>query len=146
LDRPERLLRVMESPIVGTRPVDAAWRGAHLFWSGGYPSLELVAPFDTAGGSLILEVLRPADTWIGAERAPGIGMLTDAESCVAGVEDVIPIALMEALYALMSRSPGRPGQWSEKYAEAKERALTMYRFDGQYFAPKSSQPAAGATA
>jgi hypothetical protein len=140
LSYPERLLRVLEPGVTGTRAVDASWRGWRLVWSGGYPTLELETPFDTVTGSLTLEVLRPADTWNGAEKAPGIGMLAEADSCIAGVEEVIPIALMEALYSLMSRNPGRPGQWDARYAEAKARAEAIYHFDGQYYKPKSMAP------
>jgi hypothetical protein len=141
LDRPERLLGVREAAVSGGRFVDASWRGPDLYWSGGYPTLDLNTPFDTSG-TLVLDVLRPADTWNGAEKAPGIGLQSEAESCVAGVEDVIPVALMETLYALMSRNPGRPGQWDARYAEAKERAEALYHWDGQYYKPKSMAPAA----
>ncbi len=144
LDRPERLLRVLEPPATGTRPIEAKWRNPKLVWSGGYPSLELDAPFDLASGNLTLEVMRPCDTWIGGERPPGMGMLTDTESCLAPLEDIALIALMEVLYVLMQRSPGRPGQWEVRYSEAKERAEALYFFDGAFYRPKSAAPQAAA--
>jgi hypothetical protein len=140
LDRPERLLRVLEPPATGTRPIEASWRSPKLVWSGGYPSLELDAPFDFASGNLTLEVMRPCDSWIGGERAPGTGMTTDPESCLAPLEDIALLALMEVLYVLMQRSPGRPGQWEVRYSEAKERAEALYFFDGAFYRPKATAP------
>lgn len=134
LDRPERLLRVLEPPPTGTRPVDASWRNPGLAWSAGAPSLELDAPFDVALGSLTLEVLRPADTLIGGvETAPGTGPTTDSQTVPAGIEELVVLGTLEACTALQRRNPGRPGAWEAQEKAARERAEAMYHFDGAFY-------------
>jgi hypothetical protein len=139
IDRPERILRVMEPPPSGTRPVDAMWRGPQLVLSGGAPTLELRAPFDVASGSVTIEALRPADTLLnGVETAPGTGLSLDTQTAIAPLEDVVLVGLMEAYLALSNRDPGRPGQWTQKYADARERAENAMFYDGAMFRRKTA--------
>ncbi len=135
LDRQERITRYLEPPPVGTRPVDAGWRGWQLVLTGGVPTLEPRARFDAALGNLTLEVLRPADTLVsGVETAPGTGLSVDTHTAIAPLEDVVLVGLMEAYQTLMSRDPGRPGgNWAAKYADARERAEKAFHFDGSMF-------------
>jgi hypothetical protein len=139
IDRPERILRVMEPPPTGTRPVDAMWRGPQLVLSGGTPTLEFRAPFDVASGNVTIEALRPADTLLnGVETAPGTGLSVDTQTAIAPLEDVLLVGLMEAFGALSNRDPGRPGQWTQKYADARERAEQAFFFDQGMFRRKTA--------
>lgn len=139
IDRPERLVRVLEPPPVGTRPVDASWRGPKLVLTAGVPTLEFRTPFDVASGSLTLDVLRPADTLVsGVETAPGTGLTVDTQTAIAPLEDVVLVGLMESYQALSNRDPGRPGgNWAAKYADARERAEAAMFFDGAMFRRKA---------
>ena len=145
MDRPERLVRVLEPGPTGTRPIDASWRGPQLIWRAGTPSLEFRTPFDVASGSVTLEVLRPADTLIsGVETAPGTGFSLDAQTGIAPIEDVVTLGLMEAYGSLMNRNPGVPGNWAAQYADARERAERTYHFDGAFYKRRGPEEQAAA--
>ena len=135
LDRPDRLVRVLEPPPVGTRAIDSSWRGWSLTLDAQTPVLEVDVPFLTATGSITLEVLRPANTWIKtgatwAETPVSSGLLNDTDEAIPGIEDVLPVALMEAYRALVNRSPGRPnGNWSKLFADARTEARKTRYYD-----------------
>jgi hypothetical protein len=139
LDRPERLLRVLEPPATGTTPVSSEWRGWRWVLNGGAPALEMRVPFAATAGALILEVLRPADTLIsGVETAPGTGPTLDTQTLNVGIEELVVLGTLEAATALMSRNPGRPGQWEGRYKEARERSEQLFHFDGAFYKPRAA--------
>jgi hypothetical protein len=142
LDRQERLVRVTEPPAAGFTQVPSDWRDWRLAFYAGSPLLEMRVPFTSLGGNLILDVLRPADTLIsGAETAPGTGPTLDTQTVNVGIEELVVLGTLEAATALMSRNPGRPGQWEGRYKEARERAEQLYHFDGAFYKPKAAAPA-----
>jgi hypothetical protein len=144
LDRPERLLGVFEPGPTGGRIVAADWRGAKLVMDAELPRLELDAPFT---GTLTLDVIRPARTWVGtlgvwAERD---GLTNDADEVAVQLEDAVCVAKVEAYHVLMSRSPGRPnGDWSKKYEEALAEARSLRFYDMTAYRPQQSAPEAAA--
>lgn len=146
LDRPERLLRVLEPGPTGGPPIDARWRGWRLRLDAESPVVELDVAFGTATGNLTLEVLRPANTWIKVsgvwtETSPAGGMTSDTDEALATVDDVITAGLVEAYRALMSKSSGRPnGNWSGKYKDALADAHRLRYYDRTMEVPQ--QPAA----
>ncbi len=128
LDRPERLLRVLEPPPNGTAAVDAMWRKPRLIL-GSAPQLQLNAPFATATGNLTLEVLRPAITLISGVEGV-VGLATEGQTALATVEDVREIGLLEAYRDLQHRAPGRPGgAWDKKFADQQARVENLFYFD-----------------
>jgi hypothetical protein len=134
LDRPERLVRVREpSPVTGRAPVDMSWRGWRLVLNGELPVLELKVPFASATGSLTLDVMRTAKSWVstsGTWAESTTGLTNNGDEALPSVEDALPQMLVEAYQVLMSRSPGRPnGNWSTKYADAREQAQAGRYFD-----------------
>jgi len=130
LDRMERLVGVLEpSPVSGRRPVDAGWRGWRLVVDGPTPRLEVNAPFATASGDLTLDVLRPANTLVNGTDST-TGLVDDTDTAVPAIEEFLPVGLMEAYQALMSRTPGRPNSnWHQKWAEAREMAHRLRAYD-----------------
>jgi hypothetical protein len=148
LDRPERLLGVLEPSPTGGLPIDAAWRRPRLRLDAGGAVLELPVPFSAATGVLTLDVLRPADTLVnGAEST--VGLAVEADTAEPTVNDVNAVALAVAYQALASRAPGRPsGNWLQKYAGQLGEARRVKYFDAsQLAAPPAAAPApAGATA
>jgi hypothetical protein len=142
LDRPERLLGVYEPSPTGGRAVAADWRGARLVLNAELPTLELDAPFT---GTLTLEVVRPARTWVAvlgtwAERD---GLTNDADEVAVQLEDAVCAARVEAYHVLMSRSPGRPnGPWSDRYEAALAEARQLRFYDVTSVRPQQSAPEA----
>lgn len=125
LDRPERLVRVLEpAPVSGYQPIPCDWRGPQLILDGGSPVLQINAPYT---GSLTLEVLRPGDSLVsGAESTTG--PTSETATCLPSVNDTVAVALLEAYQALASRSPGRPsGNWSAKI-EAQQAIVSGLRY------------------
>lgn len=144
LDRPERLVGVLETAAVaGYPPVPCEWRGPRLVLDGPTPSIQINAPYT---GSLILDVLRPGDTLINGLEATG-GFLPgqDPITALPSVEDVRDVALAEAYWNLMNRTPGRPGgDWAKKWATQREIARSLTRADStrerRVEAPDSGTP------
>lgn len=140
LDRPERLARVLEPAVVsGRQPTDAAWRGWQLVLNAELPLLTLDTPFASATGSMTLEVLRPASTWIessGTWAESTVGLANDTDEAKPPIEDFLPFGLMEACAVLMKRSRSRPsGDWATLYAEARDTAK-----NGRYWDHTSERP------
>lgn len=136
LDRPERLVAVLEpAPVASFPPVPADWRGPRLVADGTTPVLQLDRPY---AGTLTLEVRRPADTLIsGVESA--VGMTTEGQTALAQVADVVAVGLAEAYRALMNRTPGRPnGAWAEKYAAQEAVVARLYALDRTQQAPRAA--------
>lgn len=144
LDRPTRLLRVLEPAIrSGLQPVDASWRGPKLVVNGGSNLLTLNSQFDVAGGNLTLETLSPASRWInGAESAGGLVAATDTAEVT--IEEGVAVTLVEAYQALATRSVGAPnGDWEKKWAAQREIAREMAYYDDTLLKPAApSQEAA----
>jgi hypothetical protein len=112
LDRPERLVRVLEpAPVSGYPVVPCDWRNPRLILDGPTPVLQLDQVFT---GTLTLEVLRPGDTLISGVEST-TGFTTEGQTALPSVNDVVEVALEEAYIALSHRSPGRPnGSWAAK--------------------------------
>lgn len=112
LDRPERFVRALEPGPTGLMPVDCTWRGVQLRLDGATPHLEIAAPFEHAGGTLVLEVIRPGNSLInvsgGGWAESSVGLVNDDDYCLPSFEDVFPEAMFCAYQALAARSPGRP--------------------------------------
>lgn len=141
----ERLKRVLEPPpLAGRNPRDAMWRRPKLRLDAELPYLELGVPFTASVGSLTLEVLRPADTWIRSGTTgvwgestttsgyfSGVsGLVHDNDEARASVEDVTTVGLMLATEVLMKRTVDRPsGDWEKMHAEAKADAMSLTHFD-----------------
>lgn len=140
LDRPARLMRVLEPAVIsGRQPTDAAWRGWQLVLNAELPLLTFDAPFAAATGNLTLEALRPASTWIESSGTWGestVGLANDTDEAKPPIEDFLPFGVMEATAVLMKRSKGRPvGNWSDLYADAREWARA-----GRYWDTTSERP------
>lgn len=151
LDREERLIRVLEPGVRGGLPHDAAWRGITLRLDAETPGLEVRRPFSSASGTLYLDVLRPADTWVATSgvwaEAMG-GMTNNLQEVKATVNDVVKVARMLAIEALMARSPGRPaGNWAARYPQAVRDARSVRWYDtGQESAQAQAIPSETAAA
>jgi hypothetical protein len=136
LDRPERLLRVLETGPTAGVPEDASWRQPRLVLDGESPALELATPFAAAtGGGLTLSVARPADTWIkpsgGAWGESAVGLAVDADEAQPSVEDVMTATLVEAYQVLATREQSAPtgNRWYEKWQVQREIARSRLRYD-----------------
>ena len=151
LDRMERLARddqgrisIREpSPVAGRAPVSSAWRNWELVESGTGTVLQTRTPFASATGTLSVDVLSPADTFIsGAESA--VGLLSDTDTALAPVEDVVAVFLQEAYLVLMRRQTGRPdgGQWAKLYADQQAIVDRLHFLDRSARVPQSAQPVA----
>ncbi len=148
LDREERLLRVLEPALIaGRQPFDAAWRGARFVRNGGTNLLVCDTPFGSASGSLTLETLAPAHTWVDdVEVDPSVGITFDVNTVDIEVEDVLPQAMVEACVVLTSRSSGRPnGDWSKNLAfwqgEAKKARFYDHTRDRETGQPAPAEAA-----
>ncbi len=141
LDRPERLRRVLEPPVSGTRPVSAGWRNPELVLDGQTPSLEIDAPFT---GTLTLEVLRPANTWIAVSSSwaeSTVGLTNDSDQAAVSVEDAVTVALVEAYQVLMQRHVGQPhGNYAQRYADARAEAMKLRMYDATRDRAAGPQP------
>jgi hypothetical protein len=112
LDRPERLVRVLEpAPVSGYQPVPCDWRNPQLILDGGTPTLQIDTPYT---GTLTLDVMRPGDSLVsGAESTTG--PTSETATCLPSLNDVVTVGLEEAYRALMHRSTARPsGNWADK--------------------------------
>jgi hypothetical protein len=126
LDRPERLVRVLETaPVSGYAEVPCDWRNPQLVL-GAAPMLQLNRPYT---GTLILEVRRPGGTSVdGAEST--LGLFTESQTALPSVEDVREAGLMHVYRALMNRGTGRPnGDWAKRYADQRERVEKLRYYD-----------------
>lgn len=138
LDRPERLVRVLEPGPTGGEPVDASWRGPRLVLDGPTPTLNLRVPFENATGSLTLEVMRPGHTLIATAGvwAESTGLINDTDQCLPNAEDVLPQFMAEAYAALASRTPGRPYPG----ADAARKAWLQVARRGRYYDRSNESP------
>lgn len=145
LDREERLVRVLEpSPVTGGLEFDARWRNPRLRLDGPTPTLTLDAPFATASGNLILEVLRPAHTFISAAEST-TGYSTETDTAIPDQDSILTVGLWEAYRALRQRGATRPNGSYADLAEAQLEECRKLRFwdfsrDTQQ---ASAQPAVG---
>lgn len=136
LDRPERLLRVYEpSPTGGARTVPCDWRTPRLVPDAGGPTLELDAPFSTASGNLILEVLRPANSNVavaGVWAESTVGLVNESDVVDVSLEEAVMVARVEVFRVLMTRRDGeRPRiDLDAAYETALQaaRELPLYEF------------------
>jgi len=139
LDRPERLVRVLEpSPVAGRAPVDASWRNPRLVVDGATPFLQLDVPFGTATDNLTLEVLRPGDSLISGGEST-TGLVAEASTALPSIADVRTVALMEFARVMLQRTQGRPdgANWERRFADAREQAERLTYFDRTRLAPSA---------
>lgn len=134
LDRPERLLRVRESAQIESGEVyDSGWRRPELEMLGTSPTLHLRTPFLTATGSLVLDVIRPADTWIkvaGTWAESTVGLVNETDEARPTLNEVTDVAILEVCQVLPWRSPGRPnGPTEAMYKAAYDRVSKMQHVD-----------------
>lgn len=121
LDRPERFRGAREpSPVSGRAPIDMGWRFeggvAAVTWDGERPKLRLRAPFGQAIGSIVVQVNRPAETWIAlsggswAEATDGFslssGATRDLDQAKPPIREVTTCALPFAWRAVMETKSG----------------------------------------
>ncbi len=145
LDREERLLGIYEPGPTGLLEVSAMWRRPKLRLDADLPVLEFRVPFLTATGSITLDVLRPADTWIavnGVWQESVLGLYSETDQAIPSEQDVRDVALMEAYLVLAHRSPARPnGPWIEKYMAQREIARRIKYYDLSSEKAPAPQPA-----
>lgn len=130
LDRPERLLAVLDPPRATGWPAKRTWRRWELTLDGPSPALTFLdRAYPTSGATFELDVLRPANTLIsGAESS--IGLTSDSATAVPAVNDVVTVGLMLAYEALMNRSPGRPnGDFLTRWKNQIEIARRLRNYD-----------------
>lgn len=143
-DRMTRVMAVLDPPRATGLPRRETWRRHHWKIDGGAMTLEFDdRPYPTSGATFQVKVLRPADTLInGADSTTGLANNTD--TAVPSIEEVVTAARVYAFEALLTRSKGRPsGDWSGQYAEAKEAAMRLARWDrSQDAAPEPAQQGA----
>lgn len=145
LTGPEYLGSMREPSITGLGPpMDAGWRGIRAVFDAELPRLELNAPFATASGSLLVDVLRPANTWRGrggvwSEIADGQALVVPSDEVNVSVEDAVTVTKVEMLHALAFRNAGQPSiprafdRYQEALAEARQ--LEFYDYRGARPAP-----------
>lgn len=117
LDRPERLLAVLDPPRASGWPTKPTWRRWELQLDGGVPTLQFIdRAYPVSSATFELSVMRPANTLIsGTESTTGLS--ADTDTALPSVNDVVTIALMYAYESLANRSPGRPnGDYLKRYA------------------------------
>lgn len=140
LDRPDRVVRNMDGSLAiwepgvrGGLPQNATWRGWTLRLDAETPGLEVNVPFSASSGTLYLDVMRPADTWVGTSgiwAESTTGMTNNFQEVRAPINDVVKVFKMLAIEALMARSPGRPsGNWAARYPSAVRDARSVRYFD-----------------
>lgn len=134
VDRPERLLRVREpAQVVAGETIDSSWRHPELEMIGTQPTLHLRVPFLTATGTLVLDVIRPAHTWIRVATVwaeSTVGLVNESDEARATLSEVTDVALLEACQVLPWRAPGRPnGPTLEMYQAAYDRVSRMAHID-----------------
>lgn len=144
LDRMTRVMAVLDPPRATGLPRRETWRRHHWKIDGGAMTLEFDdRPYPTSGATFQVKVLRPANTLVNdADSTTGTTAPTD--TVVVSVEEAVTAARLYAFEALLTRSKGRPsGDWSGQYAEAKEAAMRLARWDvSQDAAPEPAQQGA----
>ena len=134
LDRPERLVRVLEpSPLASRAPIEVPPRGWELVLDAQLPKLRTQRPFSASTGNLTLQVRRPANTWIAVASTWGesaVGLSADTDEAKPTVADVVTVALAEAYQVLLHRSVGAPnGPWLELWQAQRELARGVKYYD-----------------
>ncbi len=142
LDRPERLLAVLEPGPTGGVPVDAAFRRPRLVRDAQGAVLILDVPFITASGSLTLDILRPADTVIATLAGGSVfadstsGFVNDFDQAKPDVAEIVEVGLAEAFRALMNR--GEDARWRERWQTQEQIARSQPHYD-RSLAPATAQ-------
>lgn len=130
LDRMTRVMAVLDPPRATGLPRRETWRPHHWTIDQGAMTLEFDArPYPTSGATFQVKVLRPANTLItGTESS--VGLVSDDETAVPSVEEVVTVARMFAFETLLTRSKGRPsGDWSGQFEIAQKEARGLARWD-----------------
>lgn len=140
LDRVDRLRAVLEpSPVSGRAPIDASWRFRSdeplLTLDAELPKLRLEVPFSTATGSLTLQVLRPAETWLRisstwTEMTPGTGMTAETDETKVDLAHIRAAGKVFAYQAMAeARSGARRGEYQAQYEAALADARKLRYWD-----------------
>lgn len=130
LDRPERLLGVLDPPRATGWSTKPTWRRWELNLDGGTPTLQFTdRAYPVSGATFELNVLRPANTLISGSESSS-GLVSDASTAIPEVNDVVTIGLMLAYEALANRSPGRPnGDYLKRWSAQIELARRVRGYD-----------------
>lgn len=146
LDRPSRLLGVLDPPRATGWSTKRTWRRWELQLDGGTPTLQFIdRAYPVSGATFELQVLRPADTLIsGAESSTGLS--ADTDTAVPAVNDVVTVGLMLAYESLANRSPGRPnGDYLKRWAAQIDLARRVARYDRSQETPQQQAAAPAGT-
>jgi hypothetical protein len=146
LDRPSRLMGVLDPPRATGWPTKPTWRRWELQLDGGTPTLQFMdRAYPTSGATFELSVLRPADTLIsGAESSSGL--TSDTATAVPAVNDVVTIGLMFAYEALKNRNHGNPnGAYSKDWATQIGLARRVRGYDRSQETPEQQAAAPAGT-
>ena len=148
LDRPSRLVAVLDPPRAANYPTRPSWRrNWELQVAGGVPTLQFFSrPYPVSGQTFELQVLRPSRTLVnGANSTTGPVAMTDTAGSLT--EDVTTVGLMLAYEALMNRSPGRPsGEYATKYAAMTAASRALAAWDRTRETPQQAAPATSGAA
>lgn len=146
LKYPERLIRVSEPDALGYEPRDAAWRGWRLVLDAQSPRLVFNRPFESASGSITLDVLRPANSWVltsGTWAESSTGMVLDLEEIEVELNAAVAATLVEVCEALLARQQGAPvGRWKEIHDAALVDLRALKAWDRTLYMEAAPTPAA----
>lgn len=146
LDRPDRLVGVLDPARATGWPTKPTWRRWELNLDGPAPALQFIdRAYPTSGATFELRVLRPASTLVsGAESSTGLS--ADTDTAVPAVNDVVTVGLMLAYESLANRSPGRPnGDYLKRWAAQIDLARRVARYDRSQETPQQQAAAPAGT-
>jgi hypothetical protein len=140
--------RMWEPSPTGGSPTPADWRRPHLRLDADVPFVEIDVPF-VAGttGSMVLNVMRPANTWVRVSGTWGEsandGLVGDTDEARPSVEAVVKVGRWIAIQTLAARGvTDATGRWSDKIADARAEAMGVKYFDRTQMATLVPPPAA----
>lgn len=138
---PERVLEVWEpSPLGRLMPAKRGW---HVV-EGSSPSLHLDAPFLAATGSLTIEVVSPAYSWVaisGVWQESTVGVTNESDELLVTTDELMQATLVEAYRDLAAQDrPRDHGSDAEDFE--KQQAWCMANIaDYDFGRPRRSTPA-----
>lgn len=144
LNRPSRLLEVLDPPLASGYPRQSAdWRRPRLVVDGTSARLDVDSPW-LSTDAITLRVMRPCDTLIsGVEQPTGSGFTSDAATALPEVNELVTVAL---IYANRARSQLADNDeqrtfWLARAEDARGEAMKLERYR-----PRSTTTAAAAEA
>lgn len=145
LDRPERILGVLDPPRAGGEPRRPTWRRWEPKFDNGFCWISFLDSAYPAGYTFQVKVLRPASSWINGAEAAGV-LTLDTDSVNLPVQDWVDVALVYAYRALTIRSQGRPSSpnWLTLWQAQMKIAEGVKGYDGGAPAPTAQMLAEAA--